>query len=98
MPIGVEDDSHYVPLTVPVSPDGRLLMVSDGIIEQFEAPGDTPSTAQFGLDGIDRVIRAAAADTDVVAALFDAVVKHAGRPKLSDDATAVLVKWEGNQK
>jgi sigma-B regulation protein RsbU (phosphoserine phosphatase) len=101
VPIGVVDDYPYASVTVPLLPNGRLLLVSDGIIEQFDPPGDTPELKQFGIEGIEATTRAVPQVGDIVGALFNAVVKHAGRPSLTDDATAVVVKWgesEGNSK
>jgi serine phosphatase RsbU (regulator of sigma subunit) len=91
--LGIDDVYEYNSLTVPLPAAGRLLLFSDGIVEQFDPPGDAEQK-QFGLEGIEAVIRATPSDGDVVAALFAAVVKHAQRETLTDDATAVLVKWD----
>jgi serine phosphatase RsbU (regulator of sigma subunit) len=90
--LGVEDHYEYKSLTVPLPAAGRLLLFSDGIVEQFDFPAEAEQK-QFGLGGIEGVIRATPGDVDVVGALFAAVAKHAQRETLTDDATAVLVKW-----
>ena len=58
IPLGVEDDYNYQSLTVPLLPCGRLLMLSDGIVEQFDPPGEALELTQFGLEGVEAVARA----------------------------------------
>ncbi|HEY8665823.1 MAG TPA: PP2C family protein-serine/threonine phosphatase, partial [Tepidisphaeraceae bacterium] len=90
LPIGVDADSIYQATTVPLPAGGAALIVSDGIIEQPGA-GNTPA---FEMEGVRRAISLPAPDR--VAALFDAVIAHAATDKLSDDATAVMVRWEAS--
>ena len=46
---------------------------------------------QFELEGVKKALTLSA--DDVIAPLFAAVIQHAGTSNLSDDATAVMVKW-----
>ena len=72
----------------------RVLIVSDGIVEQFDAGETNPlARKQFGMDGIERVLRENPAG-DAVATLFEALIAHAGTTHLADDATGVMVRWE----
>ncbi|MDB5331603.1 MAG: rsbU 1, partial [Phycisphaerales bacterium] len=93
-PVGVEQDTVYEATTVPLPAGGRALLISDGLVEQlgtsFDAEG---KPAAFATTGVQRVMGETSPGEDLVAALFEAVAKHAGRPALSDDATAVLVEW-----
>lgn len=93
IPIGVDEDFCFRAITAPLPSTGRVLLVSDGIIEQFAPPTDAGRPVSFGLDGLARIARETPADADLVQALFDAVVNYAGREQLSDDATGVVVKW-----
>jgi sigma-B regulation protein RsbU (phosphoserine phosphatase) len=93
-PIGVEDDAVYEATTVPLPSGGRALLISDGLVEQFGTSFDAQGKpVAFATTGVQRVMGESAPGEDLVAALFEAVVKHAGQPSLSDDATAVLVEW-----
>lgn len=92
-PVGIEEDCRYESIEIPLAAAGRALLISDGIVEQFSGESDAGSRAKpFGLDGLEQVIGQSAGG-DLVAQLFDAVTQHAGRQSLSDDATAVLVRW-----
>ena len=90
---------YTIEMTVPLPPQGgRVMVVSDGIVEQFgTAPLGTQLAheppKQFLIDGVRRSLGAGDADADPVAAVFAAVIAHAGTHRLSDDATAVLVSW-----
>jgi len=76
-----------------------VMIVSDGIIEQFGGPPVPGGVrAQFEVAGVQRAMSrkhdpGAGTGADVVADLFNAVIEHAGTTQLSDDATAVLVRW-----
>jgi sigma-B regulation protein RsbU (phosphoserine phosphatase) len=93
LPIGVEESIPYSVETVTIAPGEKVLIVSDGIIEQFglSQRGDETAREQFGTEGTRTAM--AQAKNDAVAELFAAVVNHAGTEHLSDDATAVLVEW-----
>ena len=91
-PIGFVPDAEYQATTVPLPPGGRATIVSDGIVEQFD-PGRNGPRQQFSLNGVRQVL--ARPTTDPAAALFTAVVAHAESEDLQDDATAVVVTWNG---
>ena len=83
-------------LTVDLPPTGRLLMLSDGIVEQRARRATRREQNQFWSGKACRCHphQRASGDGDVVKGLFDAVVRlrGAGRNRRID-ATAVLVKW-----
>jgi len=93
IPIGVEDSYDYKSEMVRIGAGDRAMIVSDGIIEQFNPTDrDVDATrSQFGLQGMQQSMSKRA--RDAVEALFEAVIAHAGTDKLSDDATAVMVEW-----
>jgi serine phosphatase RsbU (regulator of sigma subunit) len=95
LPIGVDEDAQYHAEQVQISAGDVVVVVSDGIIEQFGivSADAGPSRKQFEVEGLQKSISQPAADE--VAELFKAVVAHAGSEHLSDDATAVLVRWGG---
>jgi serine phosphatase RsbU (regulator of sigma subunit) len=92
-PLGIDANYHYGPAMVDISPSGRLLLISDGIVEQFGPRHEGDPLHSFGPQGLEHTIQSLKKEDDLVAALFEAVVQHAGRTNLSDDATAVLVEW-----
>lgn len=92
LPIGVENRVEYIAETVKIAAGDKVMIVSDGLIEQFGLP-TTPATPreQFEVAGVQKALEVSTADE--VADLFNAVIAHAGTTQLSDDATAVLVRW-----
>lgn len=82
LPLGVDTDSPYRTETHPFTPGSRLVLFSDGLVEQPDPSGD--------MFGIERAIEALAdttsADEDV-AALVRALRAHAQTDDLSDDLT-----------
>ncbi|MGH7215146.1 MAG: PP2C family protein-serine/threonine phosphatase, partial [Tepidisphaeraceae bacterium] len=97
LPVGVMDTWTYEATTVWLKPGGRALVVSDGIVEQLVNDTDPttgePTKRQFELDGVRDALRDTTAGADEVAALFQTLFDQAGTKDLSDDATAVLVRW-----
>lgn len=94
LPIGVSDDAEYNATTVPLAPGATVMVVGDGIIEQFGIAEvlDAPQR-QFGVEGVYRSLGTSHEKSDPVASLFRDVFAHAGGENLADDATAVLVRW-----
>ncbi len=96
MPVGILPDAVYIPDTIGFHPGDAVLVVSDGIVEQprsgaaherlrneFDLPRTKSIFARYG---------AAGESHDVIGAIFDAVITHAGTDRLADDATAVVVR------
>ncbi len=93
-PVGIMPDSAYAVTTHSLPPNGRALVISDGLVEQPTLePGPGQSREQFGVERVQASLAATQSDEDAVARLFDAVYQFAGTQSLSDDATAVLVTW-----
>jgi serine phosphatase RsbU (regulator of sigma subunit) len=96
LPIGITEDGVYSAETVELKPGGCAMVVSDGIIEEFGVvPGSDGASnkAQFQMDGLRRSMSSSEGEDDFVANLFKDLIDYAGTDHLSDDATAVLVKW-----
>jgi serine phosphatase RsbU (regulator of sigma subunit) len=104
-PVGIEPGGECSVQTAPLSPGGRILIVTDGFIEQRagaahgeesddpQAPDDEETRPRFGLGGIRGCIHGLSAEADEVAELFSALAQHAGTDILDDDATAVMISW-----
>jgi phosphoserine phosphatase RsbU/P len=95
LPIGVDLDFVYRPATVSLQPGERVLVISDGIIEQCSGDSSIlPERGQFGLHGVMAAIQRSGGG-DLIDQIFTALCEFAGGTHLSDDATGILVKWDG---
>lgn len=91
--VGVVDDEIYTAHTRPMQQGERVLIVSDGLIEQPAGPAGQDRTNPFDLRGVEACLAGLEPGDDVVSSLFAAVERHAGTGELADDATAVVVGW-----
>ena len=92
LPIGVDLSLPYQTATVQLSPGERVLVISDGVIEQFNA--DDGQRRQFGKDGVRGVVEAGQGN-DLLKHLFETLNGFAGGNRYSDDVTGILVQWSG---
>lgn len=90
--IGIEDTSEYAQATVDFTPGQRVLVVSDGIIEQSN-PAVSERNEQFGIEGVLTAAAGVRSPGKELDAIYDAVTAHAQGKALSDDATVVLVQY-----
>ncbi len=90
-------ENTFAPATVALPPKGKVLVLSDGIAEQYgmkaQADGQIVRD-QFELEEAVKAVARVPHGGDEIKALFDAVVSHAGTTHLNDDATAVVLKWD----
>ena len=101
LPIGISLEATYESATVRFEPGDATLVVSDGIVEQPALATDGQGRDEFEIARVQKLLTDAdlnaAGDPadDLLKALYDAVIRHAGTPRLADDATAVLVRHGG---
>lgn len=89
--VGVIDVLEYRSAIVPMNAGDRIVLLSDGILEQ---PRSDDREDQFGFDRVGEILKCGAASPPAsIAKLFDAVHIHAQGPSLADDATVVLAGW-----
>jgi hypothetical protein len=95
IPIGIDLNFQHQTAAAQLSPGERVLVISDGIIEQF-SPEALPDgrRRQFGRDGVLAVVAEAGGD-DLLKQLFQALDRFAGGKGYSDDVTGILVQWPG---
>lgn len=94
-PIGMIEEATYDSVEVAWPPGAALLLMSDGIVEQFgqvRREDGTTAREQFEVAGVIRCLASAGGGDDPVSCIFDAVYKHGGSPTLSDDATLLWIK------
>lgn len=89
-PVGVAPGFAYRTSVRPLIAGGRVLIVSDGLVEQRSAP---PDRGEFGLEAVLHLASPRADDPDLITAIFDALHGHAGCAHLDDDATAIVARW-----
>ena len=77
-----------------LEPGDRLLVVTDGILEIRNAAGGAPFGTQKLVDIVERTTAETHSTAEAVRRVTQAVVAHHGG-QLSDDATVMLVSWEG---
>jgi phosphoserine phosphatase RsbU/P len=93
LPIGIELNFPYQSATAQLSPGEQVLVISDGIIEQFNAEAlPDGQRRQFGQDGVRAAVKDAQGD-DLLKYLFQALEGFAGGKGYSDDVTGILVRW-----
>lgn len=86
IPIGIDAEYDYAEATVMLGPGDRLVLYSDGVIEQR-----SPSGEPFGRERLIECL-ASTADPDAdVEAIFRGLAKFSGSPRLDDDATAASI-------
>jgi serine phosphatase RsbU (regulator of sigma subunit) len=88
-PLGILEDASFEAGHIDLAPGDRIVIVSDGIIEQC-APASVVRN-EFGLERLSAFLVNDAARRGEIAALFETLVHHAGTDAFADDATAVLV-------
>lgn len=86
VPLGVEAGTTYGTTRLMVPAGSRLILVSDGVVEQAD-----PGGRQFGLDRVLGILAGASEPEAEVRALVEAVRGHAEGP-LSDDLTAASIR------
>ncbi|USN99901.1 MAG: SpoIIE family protein phosphatase [Phycisphaeraceae bacterium] len=88
--LGVKPDADYQRESVAFPRGSRLVVFSDGLLEQHNPDGE-----QFGLERAMAALRSSRAPRDDVVALAKAVRDHAETDALSDDLTIASVAYGG---
>jgi serine phosphatase RsbU (regulator of sigma subunit) len=89
-PLGIFEESNYVPRSVALAPGDTLLLYTDGVTE-----AENPQSAQFGTRRLEQAIlemRGRAAP-DLVGHIIRRVTEFANSAPQSDDITCVAVVW-----
>ena len=87
LPLGVDPDRAYADETVQLGPEGRIILLSDGVTEQRSREGE-----EFGLGRVIGTLTGCAGTRDDVEKLFAAVRAHAGVDTLNDDVTIASIE------
>ncbi|MEO0484261.1 MAG: SpoIIE family protein phosphatase, partial [Planctomycetota bacterium] len=87
-PLGVVESADYEVFEAGLEPGGRVVVFSDGAVEQPNPEGD-----QFGIDAVIESIGGAAASDETTAALLRDVRAHA-QADLADDLTVACMQLQ----
>ena len=89
LPLGLFEDADYDEVTVRAESGDIFVLVSDGILDAFNAAGE-----QFGPKRVEEVIQQSCRlqAKEIVQAIFDAVDKYRGTRATFDDGTVLAVK------
>lgn len=88
LPVGIDPQCQYETVRHPLGPGDRLILFSDGAIEQ-----DALSGGRFGLDRVIDVLGASRSVQQDVESLFEAVEAFAGSVNLADDTTVASMEF-----
>lgn len=94
IPMGIDADYTFHAEVLPFSPEDRLLVFSDGVVEQSGEPGTPEEGRLFGLDRVIEAIEGCTNTEDHVERVFSAVVKYAASESLADDTTVACIMAE----
>ena len=90
IPIGIDPEGVYQTETVRLDPSSRLVLYTDGIVEQRNAAG-----VQFGRPALMSAFPGTGTATEDVEAVFNAIDAYSGGGGLDDDATVASVELAG---
>lgn len=90
IPVAIDPDHEYQVQELTIAPGDRVLLYSDGLLEQR-----SPSGEEFGLDRVMATLGQQSGVRRDVEALFDAVSRFACTDMLDDDATAASIELIG---
>jgi sigma-B regulation protein RsbU (phosphoserine phosphatase) len=94
IPAAIDPGVTYQARTIPFGGADRLVVFSDGVIEQ-SATGTTRAEDMFGLERVLEILGASASPAADVEGVMRAVLAHAGGDALDDDTTIASVQWTG---
>lgn len=90
IPVGIDPDARYEVSRVRLSPGDRVVLYSDGVIDERNPAGEP-----FGQERLERALAASRnCDADVIE-IFKAVARFAEGAPPTDDATAASIEYLG---
>lgn len=87
IPLGIDPAYAYPDAAVPLRPGDRLVLYSDGLVEQRSPAGE-----EFGRERVRALVAATLGAQETADALLAAVEEHAGRAAFDDDTTVAVVE------
>ncbi|MBC7771143.1 MAG: SpoIIE family protein phosphatase [Pyrinomonadaceae bacterium] len=93
IPLGIVPEYEYQTQTIHLTPGDRVVLYSDGMIEQRSATGEEFSSKRLG-----ELIVGASTARDVVGRCFDSLTAFAGSASLADDATVAVIEFDAHPR
>lgn len=92
LPLGIVDSDDYPDITVRLQPGDRVVLYSDGMVEQSD-----PAGVSFGDDRLHAVLtsRAGRAPAELLTDAVGELRRWAGGTSFADDVSLVVVEWRG---
>lgn len=87
IPLGIDASMHYATESLPIVQGDRLIVFSDGVVEQ-----QSPAGEEFGLERVVDLLAATDTPDDEVSALIRAVLDFAAHDTLADDVTVASIE------
>lgn len=87
--MGIDEDHVYTLRQTPLQPGDRVVVFSDGVVEQASSSGE-----QFGMERTLAALEGGKVPEHDVERLFGAVVRFAGTDALGDDVTIASVRFQ----
>lgn len=97
IPAAIDPGVRYEARTIPFSGADRLVVFSDGVIEQ-SATGTTRAEDMFGMDKVLALLSESSSPVRDVESVMRAVLAHAGGDALDDDTTIASVQWSADAR
>lgn len=88
IPLGISHDATFESTTFKLAPGDRILLYTDGVIEQKNLRGE-----MFGIDNLRPLLSSSRTPPSQVQHIIDQVVRHSGDGTLEDDATVACVQF-----
>ncbi|TVQ54884.1 MAG: FHA domain-containing protein [Phycisphaerales bacterium] len=88
IPVGIDPDIEYQTETLAFGPDERLLVFSDGVVEQT-----LPDGSRIGLQRVLDLFRGSIDCHDEVRTVFNLIEQLSGRTSFDDDTTVASIRW-----
>jgi len=95
IPAAIDPGVKYEARTIPFTGADRLVVFSDGVIEQ-SATGTTRAEDMFGMDRVLGLLAVSGSPEQDVESVMAEVLAHAGGDALDDDTTIASVQWNSD--
>ena len=86
--LGVEPDHRYPSETIQLAPGDRIIVFSDGVVEQH-----SPAGAAFGFQNVLATLETTTTESEDVQLLLEDLLSFAQSDDLSDDVTIASVRF-----
>ncbi len=93
--LGVLDGADWVPVDVPTSSSGGLVLFTDGLLEGFDGQAPGGRLGETGLYTLIEGLLSQGLDADELCDTLLAEVRRRHGGELTDDVAVVLLSWQG---